>query len=180
MSAAEELAAHLAPHCSSPFLSQHRRPAAPASVFAYLTATGQLLLAACPYPLCGQLACWQTVQLAAHISPACLRPPPPACRGPAGLEALDLQLLGAAHAAGTGAAGAADDFDCDTTSGVTGSISKRAKQTSGAWEAGSPSASGRGVVGAGTSGGGGGLMLSMDYERAAESINLELLAAGRK
>ena len=101
------------------------------------------------------------------------------------MEPLELQLLGAAHAAGTGPAGAADDSDTASQagSGAKGGeageapgASKRAKQ-SGGWEAASPSPSGRGMGGAIT---GGGLMLSMDYERAAESINLELLAVGRK
>lgn len=87
--------------------------------------------------------------------------------GAGSLEALDLHMLGAAHLAATddsdSASQAGDDGEVLVAAADSGAGLKRAKQPSEA--EGSPS--GRGLV------------LSMNYEKAAESINSELLS-GRK
>lgn len=88
------------------------------------------------------------------------------------LEPLELHLLGTAHLHATDdadtsseAGGHAGDNEGLATEHSGGTPTKRARQ--GADHESSPS-------------GRGGLMLSMNYEKAAESINLELLASGRK
>lgn len=88
------------------------------------------------------------------------------------LEPLELHLLGTAHLHATDdadtsseAGGHAGDNEGLATEHSGGTPTKRARQ--GADHESSPSSRG-------------GLMLSMNYEKAAESINLELLASGRK
>lgn len=108
--------------------------------------------------------------------------------GAASLEPLDLHLLGTAHLAASDdtsdtASQAGDDADADHGNADDQAVLdaaadaaaglKRVKARSGA-------AAGSGCASGAASPSGRGLMLSMNYEKAAESINLELLAAGRK
>jgi hypothetical protein len=105
----------------------------------------------------------------------------PSRTGGSSLEALDLQLLGAAHLA------ASDDSDTASQAGSGSEGAARgAADTDGevlvaAAEAGAGLKRSKSVCMDGSSPSKGrGLMLSMNYEAAAESINLELLASGTK